>query len=52
MQNKGENSSSYEKLKEKYKKLSEKCSRQTDDITNLELKLSSALAENVFKTNN
>ena len=47
MQNKGENSSSYDKLKEKYKKLSEKCSKQTDDITNLELKLSSALAENV-----
>jgi len=45
---KGGDSSSYEKLKEKYKKLSDKCSQQTDEITNLELKLSSALAENVF----
>lgn len=47
MQNKGDNSLNYEKIKEKYKKLSEKCSQQTDEITNLELKLSSALAENV-----
>ena len=46
---KGGDAASYDKLKEKYKKLSDKCSQQTDEITNLELKLSSALAENVIK---
>ena len=38
----------YDKLKEKYKKLIDKFSDKSDEILNLELKLSTALTENVI----